>query len=192
MSMSQQTSIPAMIEQSRVVLTSPSVSTFERYERRGTFVSAAIYVGIAALIAGLLGFAGGPLGIIRGAIGVLINFFIFTGLVYYIGKQQGGTGTFDEVSYTFSLFVAPLAVIGALVGLVIAIFAWVPILNILVGLAGLVVALLILLVQVYFAYLAVQSSMNIHDQGKAVITLGGAFLATILLQIVLNSLLFWN
>ncbi|MCG8352400.1 MAG: YIP1 family protein [Chloroflexales bacterium] len=188
MSMSQQTSIPQMVTQSRDVLTNPSVPTFERYERRGTFASAAIYVGLAALIAGVLGSVGGLGGIIYNAISALINFFLFTGLVYYIGKQQGGTGTFDEVAYTFSLFIAPLAVIGAAIGLVLGILGSIPFLGIVAGLAGALVAIIILVAQVYFAYLAVQSSMNIVDQGKALITLGGAFLATVLIQIILGML----
>ncbi len=189
MSIVQQTSIPEMVNQSITVITNPSVATFERYERRGTLTNAAIYVGIAALITGLLGVFGGGLGgAISGAIGALINFFLFTGLVYYIGKQQGGTGSFDEVAYTFSLFSVPLSIIGAVVGLVIAIFAWIPIINLLVGLAGLLVALVVLAAQVYFGYLAVQSSMNLTDQTKAIITLGGAALATLVIQIVLGSI----
>lgn len=186
MSMSQQTSIPQMVAQSRDVLTNPSVTTFERYERRGTLVSAAIYVGIAALIAGVLGSVGGLGGIVYNAISTLVNFFLFTGLVYYIGKQQGGTGSFDEVAYTFSLFSAPLAVIGAVVGFIVILFSFIPILNVLAGLAGALIALIILVVQVYFAYLAVQSSMNIVDQGKAFITLGGAFVATVLILFILG------
>ncbi|NTV64687.1 MAG: hypothetical protein HGA65_14310, partial [Oscillochloris sp.] len=103
MSIPQQISIPEMIAQSRDVITNPSVSTFERYEQRGTTVNAAIYVGIATIISGILGLTSGLGGLISGVIGALVGFFVFTGMVFYIGKNvANGTGTWDEVAYTFS------------------------------------------------------------------------------------------
>jgi hypothetical protein len=178
----KQASIPEMFNQSKMVLATPSVATFERYERSGTLVNAAIYVGIAALIAGLLGLTGGIAGLIGGVLGALAQFFIFTGLVYYIGKSQGGTGTFDEVAYTFSLFIAPLIVIGAVVSL----FGIIPLLG---PVFVFVVALILLLVQAYFAYLAVQSSMNIADTAKSFLTLGGAVIGTFLIMFLINIVL---
>lgn len=176
----KQASIPEMFQQSKMVLTTPSVATFERYERNGNLTNAAIYVGIAALIAGLLGLTGGIMGLIAGVLASLAQFFIFTGLVYYIGKSQGGTGTFDEVAYTFSLFIAPLIVIGAVVSL----FGIIPLLG---PLFVFVVALILLVVQAYFAYLAVQSSMNIADTGKSFMTLGGAIIGTLLIMVIIRA-----
>jgi hypothetical protein len=190
MSMIQQTSIPEMIAQSRDVISNPSVDTFERYERRGTTVNAAIYVGIAAAISGVVGLTGGPGGLLAGVIGALIGFFVFTGLVFYIGKSvAGGTGSWDEVAYTFSLFIAPLTVVGALLSLVVWIFHFIPVLGALVAVLGLLVALVILLAQAYFAYIAVQSSMNIRDQGKALTTLGLAVVGTLIVQMLVAAIL---
>ncbi len=181
--MTQQLNIPGMLNQSKDVLTSPNVGTFERYERSGTLTSAAIYVAIAALIAGILGiFYGGILGIIAGILRALAQFFIFSGLVYYIGKSQRGTGTFDEVAYTFSLFIAPLIVIGG----VLSLFSVIPVLGPIVALLG---ALALLVAQVYYAYIAVKSSMNIRETGPAAITLGGAFLGTLIILFIINLIL---
>jgi hypothetical protein len=190
MSMLQQTSIPAMLNQSRDIITNPSVDTFERYEKAGNTTSAAIYVGIAAVVAGLLGLTGGLSGLLSGIIGALIGFFIFTGLVFYIGKNvANGTGSWDEVAYTFSLFIAPLIVVRALLGLVAWIFHAIPFIGGLVLLLAGLIGLLILLVQAYFAYIGVQSSMNIRDQSKAIVTLGLSVLGTLVLQMVVVAIL---
>lgn len=190
MSMMQQSSLAEMVAQSRDVISNPSVGTFERYETRGTTVNAAIYIAVAAAIAGVIGIYGGIGGILSGAINALIGFFVFTGMVFYIGRNvSGGTGTWDEVAYTFSLFIAPLTVVGALLGLVVWVFSFIPVLNVLVALLGALAALLILLVQAYFAYIAVQSSMNIRDQGKALTTLGLAVLGTFVIQIIIGLIL---
>jgi VIT1/CCC1 family predicted Fe2+/Mn2+ transporter len=189
MSMTQQVSIQEMVNQSRAIITSPSVATFERYERHGNMTNAAIYVAIAAVISGLVGLINGPNGLLSGLIGTMVQFFVFTGLVFFIGKNlANGTGTWDEVAYTFSLFWAPLSVIGSLVGAVILLLAFVPIINILAGLAGLVISLALLVVNIYFGYLAVQSSMNITDQGKAILTLVLAAVGSFIVLLVVGSI----
>lgn len=189
MSMTQQVSIQEMVNQSRAIITSPSVATFERYERHGNMTNAAIYVAIAAVISGLVGLINGPGGLLSGLIGTMVQFFVFTGLVFFIGKNlANGTGTWDEVAYTFSLFWAPLSVIGSLVGAVILLLAFIPIINILAGLAGLVIGLALLVVNIYFGYLAVQSSMNITDQGKAILTLVLAAVGSFIVLLVVGSI----
>ncbi|RRR76743.1 MAG: DUF1282 domain-containing protein [Candidatus Viridilinea halotolerans] len=189
MTMMKSASIPEMITQSREVMTSPSVPTFERYERHGTVANAAMYVGIAAIIAGLLGLGSGVGGVITGFLSALAQFFVFTGLVYFLGKKMyDGTGTWDEVAYTFSLFTAPLIIIGALIGLVITLFAWVPLINILVAFVGLIVGLALLLVQVYYAYIAVQSSMNLVNQSQALITLVLSSVGTFIVMLLVAAI----
>jgi hypothetical protein len=184
MTMMKQSSLPEMVAQSREVLTSPSVPTFERYEHRGTITNAAIYVGVAALIAGLLGiFTGGFMGFLGGLLSALAQFFVFTGMVYFIGKSlYQGTGTWDEVAYTFSLFIAPLIVLSAALGLIVLLFVWIPLLGFLVAIFGFLVGLVLLLVQVYYAYLAVQSSMNLRDQTQALITLVLSYVGTLVVM----------
>ena len=190
MTMMKPMSFLEMLDQSRDIMLNPSVATFERHEQRGTLVNAATYVGVASLIAALIGaISGGPVGFLSSLLSSLAQFFVFTGMVYLLGKSMfGGTGNWDEVAYTFSLFTAPLILLGALVGLIIVLFSWIPILNLLVGLAGLVVALLMLAVQIYYAYLAVQSGMNIRTCSQAAITLVLAFLATFIVSAILTSI----
>lgn len=157
-------SISNMISQSREVLTKRDVATFESYETRGGLKEALIYMAIAAGISGLLGLSGGLRGLITGVLGTLVGFLVFTYLIYFIGKQFGGTGTIDQVAYTFSLFYAPLSVVFAALTLVLLVTLIGIFLIPLVGIAAIIA-------NVYFGYLAVQSSMNMHDNGKIWLTL---------------------
>jgi hypothetical protein len=182
--MAVQAKIPEMFNQSVEVLSHPNETTFERYERSGNLTDAAIYIGIAAVIAGLLGFTGGFGGVIRNVLSTLVGFFVFSGLVYYIGKSQGGTGTFDEVAYTFSLFVAPLSLVVPIIG----IFTLIPFLGLLFVPILLVAWLIVLVAQAVLAYIAVRSSMNISSQQTALLTLGGAVLGTFIIQIIVVSI----
>ena len=167
----QQSSLPEMLVQSRELMQNPSVPVFERYEQRGTIMNAAIYVGIAALIAAVIGFIGGR-GLLSGLLISLVQFFAFTGMIYLLGKRlYAGTGTWDEVAYTFSLFTAPLIVVGALLRFVVGLFHWIPLLGGLIGFAGGIVSILLLVVQGFYAYIAVQSSMHLRDQAQALTVL---------------------
>ena len=179
-------SVSDMINSSIVVVTKPSVSTFEMYERRGNLTSALIYVGLGAIITAILGAIVSPAGIVggilSGLIGTILSFVIFTYAVFFIGKSQGGTGTYDEVAYTFSLFSVPLAVIGAVFGLIARIL---PLLACLVGPP---ILLALLVAQIYFGYLAVQSSMNLRDSGKAIITLVVAALLSFIVTLIIAAI----
>lgn len=195
----QSVSVGEMVAQSRDVITNPSVTTFERYERRGSIGNAAVYIGIAAAIAGVFGFIaalmpwvpGNPFGaLIGGVLGALVGFFVFTGMVFFLGKNiAGGSGSWDEVAYTFSLFIAPLTVASAAVTFIVQLLGAIPLLGGLIALLGGLIGLVFLVVQAYFAYLAVKSSMNILDQTKAIITLVLAVIASFLIQVVLGSFL---
>jgi hypothetical protein len=173
-----QASIGDMVNQSREVLTKRDTATFETFENKGGLREALIYMAIAAAITGVFGLGDGVGGFVRGILGTLIGFFVFTYLVFFIGKQQGGTGTFDQVAYSFALFYAPLTVIFAAITLVLVITV--------VGLLLVpFVGILAIIANVYFAYLAVQSSMNLTEGSKVWVTLIlaglGSFLASVLL-----------
>jgi hypothetical protein len=176
-------SLSEMVNSSIVVLTKPSVSTFEMYERRGNLQNALIYVAIGALISGVLGLIGSGLaGLISGIIGTLVGFIVFTYAVFFIGKTQGGTGTYDEVAYTFSLFNVPLSVIGAILGMLAGL---VPLLACIVA----PIWIVLLVANIYLGYLAVQSSMNLRDTGKAIITLIGAGVLYFIVTLVIGAIL---
>ena len=180
--MVQGVSINEMLNQSIQVLTKPGVETFERFERHGGQREATIYIMIAAaisaavaLVFGLLnGIVAALLGAVFGFVLAVVNFYIFVFLVYFIGKQQGGTGTQDEVFYTMSLFVAPIQ---AVTGAVSAI----P----LIGCLALPATLALGIYQIYLGYLGARSSMNL-DQNKAIITLVLAFIAQFIIGIIIG------
>ena len=98
-------------------------------------------------------------------VGIPVQFGIFTGVVYWVARQFfGGTGRYAEVAYTFALFFVPLSLISTLVG-------WIPV-------VGWLLSLLISLAQIYFAYIAVQSSMNIREGAQPLLTLVVAAILT--------------
>lgn len=174
-------SLPEMLNNSIAVLTRPSVQTFEMYERRGTTRDALVYVAIAAAVAGIVAFLFGLLGGLVSAIGALIggvliplaSFFVFAYALYFMGKQQGGTGTQDEVFYSCALYTAPLlAITGAISNI--------PLLGCLL----LPVTFVLGLYQLYLGYLASRASMNL-DSTKAIISVVVAIVA----QIVVGSLI---
>lgn len=186
--MSQTTEFKAtvsdMFGQSSAVLTRPSPATFERFERRGGLRQALIYVALAAAVSAIIAAIFAPFHADVTVIGQLVTrlilipaqFLIFTGAVYLVGKHLfRGTGTYPEVAYTFALFFVPLSILGTLIGIV--------------PLLGWLVAALISLVMIFFGYLAVQSSMNLRDQGSAIITLVLAGLAHWIVGSLVGALL---
>jgi hypothetical protein len=95
--------------------------------------------------------------IIGGLVFTLLAFFVWTGLVYLLGRLFGGTGAFGELAYDIALFWAPIAVIRALIG-VIAIGP--------VAAIGGIIGLIVGLYNIYLSWLSVQSGMNLSP-GKA-------------------------
>ena len=171
-----QATLSDMFPQSVAVLSKPSVATFEQFERRGGTTEAAIYVVVGAVIAALAGLLkGGVGGLFAGLLGPLIGFGVFTGLVYVVGKNLfKGTGTYPEVAYTFALFYVPISVVSAVIGII-------PIL-------GTLVAFILGLVNIYFGYLAVQSSMNLRDSTSAIVTLVLSYIGSAIVIGILTSL----
>jgi Yip1 domain len=177
--MIQGVSISEMLNQSITVLTKPSVASFEQFEKRGGnreamiyIVAAAVLAGIAGLVFGLLGGIGGAiLGLLRGLLPPLIGFFVFAYTLFWVGKQQGGTGTQDEVFYTCALYTAPLLAITGVVGAI-------PIL----GLLFVPISFLLGIYQIYLGYLAARSSMNL-DQNKAIISVVVAIVAQLVVGV---------
>ncbi|WP_229839111.1 YIP1 family protein [Deinococcus piscis] len=178
-------SVDDEMRQSLAVLTRPSVRTFELFERKGGVNEALMYVLLAsivsAVVAAFMAFMPWHADIspwaqfVNRLVGIPIQFGIFTGVVYWVGKQFfGGTGRYAEVAYTFALFFVPLSLLSSALG-------WIPVL-------GFFVSLLISLALIYYGYLAVQSSMNIRGGANPAITLLVAALGTT----ALNFLVFGN
>ena len=179
-----------MLNQSMTVLTKPSVESFEQFEKQGTMNDALTYVGAAAvlgaivsLIFNLLGavvgggsFVGAILGLIGALILPIVLFFVFAFLLFTIGKNQGGTGTQDEVFYTTALYTAPILALNGVVGSI-------PFLGCLYA----PVALLLALYQLYLAYLAVRASMTL-EQNPAIITVVVAIVVQFIAGLILGAI----
>ena len=175
-------SVGEMVAQSRDILAHRSVATIEKYEKAGGLQEALIYMGIAAAITGFLNIFGGIGAFIAGVLSTLIGFFVFTYLVYWIGKQQGGSGTFDEVAYSFALFYAPISVLGGVLILLLTIT--------IIGIVFLpLVAVLVLIANIYFAYMAAQSSLNLEPGGKIWLVLILAGLGSLAVSTIIGGLL---
>ncbi|MFC6618752.1 YIP1 family protein [Deinococcus radiophilus] len=170
------------LKQSLAVLGRPSVQTFELFERRGGVNEALMYVLLAsivsALVAALMALMPWHADIspwtqfVNRLVGIPLQFGIFTGVVYWVGKQLfRGTGTYSEVAYTFALFFVPLSLISSALG-------WIPVVGWFIGLA-------ISLAMIYYGYLAVQSSMNIRQGSNPALTLLVAAIITTLLNMLL-------
>src|SRR6266508_5796883 len=182
--MIQGVSVGDMLNQSMTVLTKPSVQSFEQFEKRGGQREALIYVVIAAVLVGVVGLAFGFLGGVVGAIAgllrgvfALIGFYVFAFVLNYVGKQQGGTGTQDEVFYTAALYTAPILAVTGVVGAI-------PI----IGCLFLPVSFVLGLYQIYLGYLAARSSMNL-DQNKAIITVVLSIIAMWIAAAILTFIL---
>lgn len=191
-------SLSEMVNSSVVVLTKPSVATFERYERRGNLQSALFYVGVAAIVSALIAMVGGLIGGalsdtgsalgggLRSGLGSLlstfVSFLLFSFTAFYVGQTQGGTGSLDEVAYSFALFIVPIQILTAVLGLVLTITIIGICLLPFLAIAGIVA-------YVFYAWLAVQSSMNLVDTTRTLITLGAAALVTIVGSALISSIL---
>lgn len=103
---------------------------------------------------GITNFTGGSLtgGIMLALFGSIIGFFIWTGIVYVLGRLFGGTGAYGELAYDVALFSAPLNVISAAISLVG--------IGPLACLTG-IVSLVLFGYNVYLTWLSVQSGMNL-------------------------------
>lgn len=152
-------SISRMISQSREILSQRNVATFEKYEKSGTLRDAIIYVAIAGAISGLAGLAQGPLGFVANVLTTIFGFIVFVYLVHWLGTQRGGTGTLDEVAYSFALFWAPISVLAGVATLLLVIT--------IIGIFLLpLLAIAALVINVWFAYMATQASLNLEPGGK--------------------------
>jgi hypothetical protein len=180
--MASSASISEMISQSRTVLTNPSVATFQRFRGRGSLRDAIIYIAIAAAITGVFGLFEGFTGFLSNIVFTLLGFLLFTYLVHWLGTRRGGSGSMDDVAYAFALFWAPLSVLISLVSVVLLITVIGVLLVPLVALAGLVL-------NVYFAYLATQASLNLQPGGATWGVLLLAALAAFLLNLLVAAVL---
>jgi hypothetical protein len=147
-----------MINGSIAVLTKPSVATFEEHEK-DNLAWALIYSVIAGVINAVLAAIGETINstgvgmgttISSAIFGTIIGLLISWGITFGLGRAFGGTGSFGELAWGFSLFGAPLTVAGSILGLIPFI--------------GWIAAIAVAIYNFYLSYLAIQSGMNLPSQ----------------------------
>jgi hypothetical protein len=127
------------------------------------------FMGVSGLIAT----------IITSLFGTLFWFFIWSGIVYLLGRAFGGTGAYGELAYDIALFQAPLGVISGLVSLI----GFGP----LVCLTGLI-GFALWIYGFYLTWLSVQSGMNLPGN-KALFVILLPILIVLLLCCGLSALI---
>jgi hypothetical protein len=131
--------------------------------------------GVAALA------GGGSLtaGIIAALFGAIIGFFIWTGIIYLLGRAFGGTGAFGELAYDVALFSAPLTVLNGLVSVIsIGPLACLTV----------IVTIALGIYNLYLSWLSIQAGMNLPGN-KALWVILIPFLVIVLLCCGLFALL---
>lgn len=111
-------------------------------------------------------------GVLGSLIGTLVGFFIGVGLLYLVARLLGGQGDFTRYAYLLASIYGPIAIVGALLGLV-------PVL-------GGCVALLLSIYQIYLAIIATQAGMNLTTGRAAIVVLLPVILALLLVFCVVG------
>jgi hypothetical protein len=194
--------ISEMIAQSVQVFKSPSVETFERFERSGGVQEAVIYVVAGAAISLPLNLRVN-FGVATVGFSSVIGFLVFSGLAYFIAKQQGGNGDINKVAYGISLFFVPLGLILSLIigflSIIILVFsaAMTPDLtnqpqSSYENIATYFYIFIILisgLGRIWFGHLVIQSSMNIREPRKIWTSVIAAEIASLLVTNLISFIL---
>jgi hypothetical protein len=173
-----------MARQSADVMARPSVRTFSYYGARSSDSDALLYVTVAAVAIGLVGLALARIlniiGLAFGVVNQLFEFYIFAGVIYFVGRQFGGIGSFTTVVYTFVLFYVPILVVSSALTLAAAFLRTGLPLVLLISLAQLAA-------QAYFAYLAVQAAMYLRRPRDAALTVAIGLAVLWLIQLVFRG-----
>jgi hypothetical protein len=99
-------------------------------------------------------------------------FFLYLSLLYLLGRSFGGTGTFGQLCYDTSLYWMPIAVIGALVGVI----SFGPLRFI-----STVALLLLVLYNFYLIYLSIRAGMKLPSD-KAILIIAILFVLGLVLS----------
>jgi hypothetical protein len=176
-----------LLAESRDVLAHPQPRVFYQYAARSSAEDALTYTAVAAFLIALgsmLLFGGGSaIGLVMGVINELFKFYLFAGAIHFIGTQRGGRGSFDEVAYTFALFYVPIRVI-------VAVLTWLLVLLPLGGqlsLLPLAISLAGILVQAYYAHVAVKGVMGLREGREAWVAVGVGLLILLVVNAIFSQ-----
>jgi len=79
-----------------------------------------------------------------GAVVSVVFFAMFTGVVQWVAKMFGGTGTFEQLAYVFAAITVPFTLISS----VLTLFAAIPYVGVCFGFVGLAVGIYVLVLEV--------------------------------------------
>jgi hypothetical protein len=192
--MRYQVTFRQMIDDSRQILLRPTLATFRRYGRGGDAIAAAKYVGASAALGALIGyllalaltgrvgnFAVDLVNLAGGLLSSLLSFFFFVFLVQLIGQWRGGLGEFDSLSYSFALFYAPISLLVLLLTYTLpALFPGLWLTRYL--------GLIALVAYAFYAWQAIRAGHGLRNNQDTAITLGGAVLAVILINLAFGGM----
>ncbi|GGJ48333.1 hypothetical protein [Deinococcus roseus] len=149
-----------MVSQSIEVIRVPTESTFYKYEDRGNFSNAMLFMGSAILtfIAAGYYFSGGAGALNHLIIGV-VYYFGFWGLTYLLGRVMGGEATWQELAYTHALFMAPLLFMLTISSTLFFSFGYLQV-------ASMYLTFVFLMISLYYSIRCVQGTMNFYDPIK--------------------------
>lgn len=185
--MNAQVRLTRMVRASADVLVHPQSRLFRSYAARGSDSDALTYVAIAAfatIILQMLSARGGSaIGLLSGVVNQLFNFYIFAGVAYFVSKQQGGLGNFEEVAYAFALFYVPVTI---LIWLLFWLALLLPFGGALLPWLWLV-SPLGLLAQVFYGVRAVRGVMNFRSNKEPLTAVVLAILALWVLQLAFSG-----
>lgn len=139
--------------------------TFSSEKSKADFGKGAQHILIAGVIVGIIsgawaayGFGGASVfasTFVSGIVGQFLGWIIAGGIFYLFAKLLGGKGTFTTQIYLMALYMAPLAVISSILGLVPYVGSW--------------ISLLVMIYGLYLLTLALKEAHN-YTMGRAVLT----------------------
>lgn len=170
------------------VLRNPGVATFSAEAPYANWT--AIWIGLVALalaraIFGFItsleyravGRAGPSFGSVTGSlITTFITFFIVAGIAHLLSRLFGSTASFLPYAYVLSLFLVPLGIVQAVVGII-------PILGGLIGLAAGIYSLILW----YFATIAVQRVSEGQAIGVIALTIVVIIVVAIIIGVIIGA-----
>jgi hypothetical protein len=174
-----------MVSESFDVLVHPQPRIFRSYGARGSDGDALTYVALAAFITTLLDFvvfrSGSALTLAWSVIDKLFAFYIFAGVISFIGQQRGGLGNFTEIAYTFALFYVPIDILSWLIARLALLTPLGPVLLPWLWLIQIVA----FVAQAYYAHIAIRGVMGLR-QKEAWIAVGAGILTLLIIRLAFS------
>lgn len=159
-------------------LTKPGKTFKKEAKKKHTISQGAMHILVAGIVSSILwafilnslmgpllpfsGIAFGVFMLVLGVLGALVNWIIFSGVMYVFAMIFSGKGSFTQQSYLLALYTAPLGIVTAIVGFAL-----------LAGVAGAIIFfILYVVIVIYSLYLLTLALRTVHrySTGHAILT----------------------